>query len=63
VNTRQNLDQRRLAGAVLAEQGHDFTAPDRHADVVESLSSAEAPGNAIDPKQRGVHALRRPFII
>ncbi len=35
VDPRQNLDQRRLAGAVLAEQRVDLAAPDVEIDVVE----------------------------
>jgi hypothetical protein len=33
VDSCEDLDQRRFAGTVLAEQGNDFARPNRHADV------------------------------
>ena len=36
------LDQRRLAGAVVADEGHDLTGPDLELDVRERLDGAEA---------------------
>jgi hypothetical protein len=58
MNAGEDLDERRLARAVLAEQRDDFAAPDGHADVTESLGPAEALGDAIDPKHRRRYALQ-----
>ena len=46
VDTGEDFDQRRLAGAVLAEQRVDFAAPDVEIDAVERQRSGESLGEA-----------------
>ena len=46
VDARDHLDERGLAGAVVADQGDDLTRPDVHVDVREGLDGAEALGDA-----------------
>src|SRR6185312_14160276 len=46
-----DFDQRRLAGAVLAEQCHDFAGLDGEADIGERLGTAELLGNAMHGEQ------------
>ncbi len=43
--------QRRLAGAVLADQRQDLAGPDLEADALERLDDAEALGHALDGHQ------------
>ena len=50
VDASEDLDQRRLAGAVLAQQGDDFAAADAHADIAEGLRSAKALEDVADLK-------------
>src|SRR5690606_5364341 len=45
VGPGDHLDQRRLAGAVVAEQGHDLAGRDGQVDVAERLYGAESLGN------------------
>src|SRR6185312_1231692 len=59
VDAREDLDQRRLARAVLAEQRDDLAASHNHADFAKGLSSAESFGHAIDPKHGRPIAWRR----
>jgi hypothetical protein len=59
VHTGEDLDQRRLAGAILAEEGDHFAAAHGHADVVESLRTTEAFAQAIDPQHFELRALGR----
>ena len=51
VDAGQNLDQRRLAGAVLAEQRKNLAGPEGHADVRERFRAAEALEDAADLQQ------------
>src|SRR6185312_15624136 len=51
MNTGQDLDQRRLAGAVLAKQRHDLAGLDREADIGKRLGAAELLGNAMHGEQ------------
>src|SRR5690606_30083819 len=46
MHAAQDLHERRLSGAVLANEGVDFAALDPEIDVVESLHSRKALGNA-----------------
>ena len=55
-----DLDQRRLAGAVLAQQRVDFAGMERERDVVEGLCRVEALGDAADI-QNGLAVGRLPF--
>ena len=48
VDARHDLDQRRLAGAVLAEQRVDLAGMERKRDVIQRLGGAEA---LVDPAQ------------
>ncbi len=48
----QDLDQGRLAGAVVAEQRHHLARMDLEADPVEGGDRAEALADAIRPEQR-----------
>src|SRR5262249_7451334 len=41
VNPRDALDQRRLAGAVVADESHDLAVTDLEVDVAERLNRAE----------------------
>ena len=57
VDAGENLDQRRLAGAVLAEQRMDLAATDVEIDRVERQRAGEALGQAGDREQRRRSAL------
>ncbi len=46
VDPRDHLDERGLAGAVVADQGDDLARPDVHVDVREGLDGTEALGDA-----------------
>ena len=48
VGTRQHLHQCRLAGAVVAQQGHHFTGVDVDADVFDRVHTAEGLVHAAD---------------
>ena len=48
----EDLDQRRLAGAVGAEEGVDLAAPDRQVDAAQGLGAAEALVQIADDQQR-----------
>ena len=50
----QGLDQGRLAGAVLADQGHDFARADREAHAIEGMDAVEAHGDAAQLEDRRV---------
>ncbi len=52
VEAGQDLDQRRLAGAVLAEETVHLAAGDREVDIVERFRAAEMLGEARDAKNR-----------
>ena len=52
VGAGQDLDQGRLAGAVLAEQGVDLARPDLQLDVVERGEPAEPLGESADAEHR-----------
>ena len=56
VDARDGLDERRLAGAVVADQGDDLVRADVEVDAAEGLHGAEALG---DPPQREHGRLRR----
>ncbi|MHC2386745.1 hypothetical protein ACVIHB_001561 [Bradyrhizobium liaoningense] len=51
------LDQRRLAGAVLAEQGVNFTRPDVDVDGIVGEEIAITLGEADRPQERGIAGL------
>ena len=53
IGTRQHLDQRRLAGAVVAEQAHDLAALEVERHVVDRAHAAEADAHAAHLDQRG----------
>ncbi len=52
IYARQNFDQRRFAGAVLAEQGVDLAARGHRNPRVERERAGEALGQAGDREQR-----------
>ena len=52
MDARENLDQRRLAGAILAEQREHLSALELKADIVERLGAAESLRDALDRKNR-----------
>ena len=59
-----DLDERRLAGAVLAKQGVNLAGVERKRDVLERLGGVEALGDAADfqdrrDDRRSVGKLRR----
>jgi hypothetical protein len=60
VEARQNLDQRRLARAVLPEQAVDLALPDLEHDVIECLLAAEglAEAGEMQRERRRLPALR-----
>ena len=64
VNARQNLDQRRLAGAVLAEQRHDLTLRQIEIHTVDGSdagkSLADPPGGEDEVIVRARHPSGRP---
>ena len=51
-----DLDQRRLAGAVVAEQRHDLALADREADALQRFDGAEVLGDVVEHQQRFAHA-------
>src|SRR5665648_966942 len=51
VRTGQHLDQRRLAGTVLADQAVDLTGPDREVDTVECAGAREVLDDALHGEQ------------
>ena len=50
VVTEQDVHQRRLAGAVLAEKRYDLAAPEHEADGVVGREAAEALGDGVEPE-------------
>ena len=54
----EHLDEGRLAGAVLAEQGVVFAGPDVEVDLLVRLDGPEAFGQAADGDQRRRQANR-----
>jgi len=61
VHPGDDLDQRRLAGAVVAEQTDDLPGPQREVDVVEHLDAAERLPDAaqLEPDRSGRGRLSR----
>ena len=53
-----DLDQRRLAGAVVAEERDDLAAIDVEADAAQRLDRAEMLGDAVEPEQRRGNTVR-----
>src|ERR1041385_4095353 len=51
VHAREDLDQRRFAGAVVAEQTHHLAPVDAHRNVVERDNRVEELGNVLDLNQ------------
>ena len=45
VEAGEHLDQRRLAGAIVAQQADDLAGQDRQRDVVERVDAGEALGD------------------
>ena len=52
VEARQAVEQRRLAGAVRADEADDVAARDRERDAVERDDAAEADRHVLDLEQR-----------
>src|SRR5690606_2243612 len=48
VETRDDPEQRRLAGSGGPEEGHQLTAGDVQADVVQGAEGSEGPGDVAD---------------
>ena len=59
INAGDDFDQRRLAGAVLAEQRMDFAGIKRKRNVLQRLRGVEPLGDAADIENRRVALLRR----
>ena len=59
VRARDAFDQRRLAGAVVADEGHDLAAPHLEVDVGQRLHRAERLRDASELKERGLVHRRR----
>ncbi len=59
VGPRQHLHQRALAGAVLAHQGLDLSAPGLELNVAESLRTGKSLGNAAHLQGRRTRTLCR----
>ena len=57
------VEQRRLAGAVRADQAADRAGRDREADVVERGDAAEADRTFVDRQQRGSSVDRRSAVV
>jgi hypothetical protein len=55
VGARQDLHQRRLAGAVLAHQSVDFSGIDREVDAAECLDAEEGLGDPAHLEDRVDH--------
>ena len=53
------VEERRLAGAVRADHGAQFAGFDRHRDVVDGDQAAEMFRDVLDPQQAHVVAFRR----
>ena len=51
INTRQNLDQGRFPGSVLAKQGQNFSGLDLDADPIDHRRVAKAFDDAFHPEQ------------
>ena len=60
VHAGENLDQRRLAGAVLAEQDVDLTRKQIEIDVIERKHAGELHGQASRPVKPAWARLPRP---
>jgi hypothetical protein len=58
VRPGQHLDQRRLAGAVLAEQAVHLTVTDVEVDTAERTDTREGLDDAVHLQQRGRPHLR-----
>ena len=59
IMTEEDVDERALSRAVLAEERHDLAAPDRERDVVVGYQRAEPLGDAAQFEQRSGSAVRR----
>ena len=57
---RQNLDQRRLAGAVVAEEPDDLALVDRQVDVLERLDAAVELGDVLHADEFFGHVAQVP---
>ena len=55
VHAREDLDERRLAGAVVAEQAEDFARVDLQRDVVQDVDRAEGLVDVAELEDRGGH--------
>src|SRR5713101_751697 len=53
VEAADHVEQRRLAGAVGADDGHDLPAPDGEAHAVQRLHRPETDADAVDLEERG----------
>src|SRR4029079_3572733 len=58
---RDDLHQRRLAGAVVAEQRHHLAAADVERDAAQRLDGAELAGDLLQPEQRPGHVAYSPL--
>ena len=62
IDSGQNLDQRRLAGAVFAEQRKNLAGLEGHADVRQRFRAAEALEDAADLQQLARVRRLRPLV-
>ena len=60
VKAAEAIEQRRLAGAVRADQAADLAASDLEGDIVQRDDAAEAHRHVVDAKQRPGHRIELP---
>ena len=61
VETRYAVEDRRLAGAVGADDGGDLAAPGGERQIVDGNETAEAHGEMLDREQRGGRRDHQPW--
>ena len=62
VDAGDRLDQRRLAGAVVADQADDLAGADGEVDPVQSLDRAESLAYSLQLEERSAGCHRQPEI-
>jgi len=62
VDAREQLDERGLARAVLAQQREDLSGTHVQRDLVDRLRAAEALAHGPELQQRRVHARTAPLV-
>jgi len=62
VDAREQLDERGLARAVLAQQREDFSGTHVQRDLVDRLRAAEALAHGLELQQRRAHARTAPLV-